>query len=374
MTENFRITAVSDQSTLQNLADDWDQLVRDSRSFSPMLTHAWISSYIQRRIRPRQRWTCLCAHRGDRLVGVLPLVLTPARRFGIKFEIASYPHDDTTPHGDVIVHDDEDADLIRALVDKAFELFPKAQMLRIGGLTDDSNVHRALPVGRSYQLVTTGEGCFLPVPEAFDTFRGTLSKNFRSNLNKARNHARRAGTVTFNIDNTSANRSAFLDQFMEIEAANWKGEEGSAIKASDDLQKWYATLIPRLEESGFLEWQTLCIDDEFVAANMCIRTPRKVFLWKLGYRDSYAKCSPGSLLLQHVIETEAERETLDSIELLTSYNWYSNWNMLARPHQSITFFRRGPKARFLSLASRLRAWLKSRRGGKRERVNRHGSE
>ena len=132
-------------------------------------------------------------------------------------------------------------------------------------------------------------------------------------------------------------------------------------------------LIPRLEDSGFLEWQTLRIDDEYVAANMCIRTPRKVFLWKLGYKDSYAKCSPGSLLLQHIVESETDRGELNSIELLTSYNWYNNWNMLARPHQAITFFRRGPKGRFLALASRIREWLKSRRAGTPGRADRHSS-
>lgn len=362
---------VSDESQLQALASDWDQLIRNSRAFSPMLTYAWVSSFFQQRVRSGRRWACLCAYRDEKLCGLLPLVLGNVNQLGIEFETASYPHDDTTPHGDIIVRDDEGPDTVRELIDRAFEMFPQVQMLRISGVSEFSNVLRALPTGQLYQLRTTGEGCYLPVPDDFDTFRGSLSKNFRSNLNKARNHARRAGMVTFEIDNSSAGRATFLDQFMEIEAANWKGEGGSAIKMSNELAKWYEMLIPRLEESGFLEWQTLRIEDEFVAANMCIRTPRKVFLWKLGYRDSYAKCSPGSLLLQHVVASEADRGELNSIELLTSYNWYNNWNMLARSHQAITFFRRGPKGRFLSVASRIQEWLKSQRAGTPARADRH---
>ena len=290
----------------------------------------------------------------------------------MKYLSGAFPFDDSTPHGDVVVHEDEDPEVIRELVNAAFESFPDLQTLRFNGISDYSAVHRVLPGDFVYELRSSGEGSYLPVPEDFDAYRSALSKNFRSNLNKARNHARRAGEVSFNIDNTTPGRASFLDEFMDIEAANWKGEKGSAIKASTDLSKWYATLVPALEKSGLLEWQSMRIDNETIAANLCIRTPRKVFLWKLGYKDAFSKCSPGSLLLQHVIETASNDGNLDSIELLTSYAWYDNWNMQAHHFQSLTFFRNGLKGRLLCVASRLKTRLRSHRRGKRKRAGRHG--
>ena len=106
MTESLRIVAISDESELQALASDWDQLIRTSRAFSPMLTYAWVSSFFQQRVRSGRRWACLCAYRDEKLVGLLPLVLGNVSQLGMEFETASYPHDDTTPHGDIIVHDD----------------------------------------------------------------------------------------------------------------------------------------------------------------------------------------------------------------------------------------------------------------------------
>jgi CelD/BcsL family acetyltransferase involved in cellulose biosynthesis len=371
MNEALKTIVVTEESQLKALAADWDNLIVDSRAFSPMLSYAWISSFLNRRVRTNNHWACICAYRGDQLCGVLPLVFASTKRFGLEYEVASSPHDSTTPNSDIIVADGEDPAIIRHLIDTVFEKFPRVQILRISGVTDLSNALRILPTRHPHELKTIGEGCYVPVPSDFDAFRASLSKNFRSNLNKARNHARRAGTVTFDLDSSSANRAAFLDEFMEIEAANWKGDSGSAIKMSSELVSWYTTLVNRLEETGLLEWQTMRIDDDYAAANLCIRSPRKVFLWKLGYKESYSKCSPGNLLLEHVISTESERGELESLELLTSYSWYEKWNMQARSLKSLSLFRRGPKGRLLHAASRIREWLKSRRKTDDERPLRH---
>ena len=372
MTENLKTVAITDEDQLQAIAADWDRLLHNSKAFSPMITYAWISTYFSLRVRPGNRWVCLCAYRRDELAGVLPLLISSSKRFGLTFDLADYPHDATTLNGDVIVHDDDADDVVRELIDQAFALFPAVQMVRIRGVSDFSNVHRALPGRYIYECATTGEGAYLPIPASFDEFRASLSKNFRSNLNKARNHSKRAGAVSFAVDSTSENRAEFLEEFMDIEAANWKGDSGSAIKMSSELRQWYGTLLPRLEASGMLEWQTMRIDESYAAANMCIRTPRKVFLWKLGYDNAFNKCSPGSLLLEHVIETESEKGQLESIELLTSYRWYDNWKMATRPTQSVSFFRRSAKGRLLHLASQLRSWLQQKRKGE-DRPNRHAA-
>ena len=171
MTENLKTVAITDEDQLQAIAADWDRLLHNSKAFSPMITYAWISTYFSLRVRPRRSWVCLCAYRGDQLCGVLPLLISSSKRFGLTFDLADYPHDATTLNGDVIVHDDDEDDVVRELIDQAFALFPAVQMVRIRGVSDFSNVHRALPGRYIYECATTGEGAYLPIPAEFDEFR-----------------------------------------------------------------------------------------------------------------------------------------------------------------------------------------------------------
>ena len=101
MSQPIRIAVVSDESALQQLGADWDRLISESGAFSPMLSYAWVGAFLARRLRPGQRWACLCAYRDETLCGVLPLVLGPRKQMGVKYTSGAFPFDDSTPHADI---------------------------------------------------------------------------------------------------------------------------------------------------------------------------------------------------------------------------------------------------------------------------------
>ena len=55
-------------------AEAWDRLAMASADRLPMLSHAWVSSFLEHRTVDGSPWQCFFAYEGAELVGVLPLV------------------------------------------------------------------------------------------------------------------------------------------------------------------------------------------------------------------------------------------------------------------------------------------------------------
>jgi len=120
--------------------------------------------------------------------------------------------------------------------------------------------------------------------------------------------------------------------------ASWKGREGTAIKCSEQMSSFYSTLVNRLYESGWLEWHILRTEGRAIAVNLAIHVQQGILLWKLGYDDAYAKCSPGGMLFQKLLERVFPVSEIAEINLLTDAKWYDNWNMARREYREIRFY------------------------------------
>ena len=55
-------------------AEAWDRLAMASSERLPMLSHAWVSSFLEHRNLGGAPWQCFFAYQDAELVGVLPLI------------------------------------------------------------------------------------------------------------------------------------------------------------------------------------------------------------------------------------------------------------------------------------------------------------
>src|SRR5437899_1871656 len=87
---------------------------------------------------------------------------------------------------------------------------------------------------------------------------------------------------------------------------------------------------PRNSQTVMLEWRFMTGDGSTTAANLAIRMPKSLVIWKLGYNDTYPRCSPGSILFEELVKREIGARTIDEINLTTDQPWYDNWEMRRR--------------------------------------------
>jgi CelD/BcsL family acetyltransferase involved in cellulose biosynthesis len=303
-----------------------------------MSSYAWVSSYFGHFVEPPESWVCLLATRADRLVGVLPLLLNPGGSSAHTVRLPQNPHALSV---DAVLELEAKQDIFETLLDAARELEVKPTAIVFGRVREDSPTHLLATPGLFRFTELAENGAYLPVPTNFEEYRQSLSRNFRNNLNKARNKLAKLPNVQTTILAGDEADPELLPRFAAVEAASWKGDVATAIQCSPQLLDFYGDLTRGLHRAGWLEWQFLDTDGHDIAANLCIRLRRSLFVWKLGYDAEYSRCSPGGMLLEHVVRQASEERTVDQIDLTTNQPWYDNWGMSWRRYNDLTGFWKG---------------------------------
>lgn len=133
-----------------------------------------------------------------------------------------------------------------------------------------------------------------------DYVRSTLSgKHFRDLRRKGRNLESELGDIAF-VDR--AGELQAVDDFLALEAAGWKGEEGTALAAGPGAA-FFRAICGAFAESGRLQMLTMQAGDHTVAMQSALIAGDGLFCFKITYDESLGRFSPGTRL---VAETASE--------------------------------------------------------------------
>jgi CelD/BcsL family acetyltransferase involved in cellulose biosynthesis len=153
-----------------------------------------------------------------------------------------------------------------------------------------------------------------------------LNSGRRSDLRRAVRNSEKIGPLSYQIlSPTPSQLGPILEEALDVEAANWKGSEGSAI-AHDKLRgQFYRYYAAAACAAGILRLCFLRIGGQSVAMQFALECAGSFWLLKIGYRDEFARCSPGMLLMAETIRYAASRG-LASFEFLGNVdNWTRIW-------------------------------------------------
>ena len=322
---------------LAPLRDQWNRLCLAADHRTPFLSYAWISAWLEHRLRADESWFCVLAFEGERLLGVLPLVATPLPLAAGRRVVLRAPVDGHGIAGDALCARGREPELLGALFAAAARHRPDHLCIDLSRVLEGSGTLTAWGNGLGGVRTTLrplGRGAYLPIRGRFEDYRAGLSGNFRSNLNKAANKLARLPGVRERFLGGEEASPELLPQFIEVEARSWKGQDGNAIRKSPAAVAFYTTLCERLAEAGWLEWHLLEADGRTLAANLAVRMGGTVYVWKLGYDEGYARCSPGGMLFERLLR-RAHDEGLEEISLLTDQPWYERWQMRWRRYHGL---------------------------------------
>jgi CelD/BcsL family acetyltransferase involved in cellulose biosynthesis len=163
-----------------------------------------------------------------------------------------------------------------------------------------------------------------------------LNSGRRSDLRRAVRTAEKIGPLTYQILSPSPSQLApILEEALEVEAANWKGSEGTAI-ARDHLRgPFYRHYAAAASAAGILRVCFLRVGGKAVAMQLALECSGGFWLLKIGYREEFARCSPGMLLMAETIRYAASRG-LASYEFLgNTDNWTRVWTSDEMPTVTI---------------------------------------
>ncbi|WP_210485787.1 GNAT family N-acetyltransferase [Microvirga antarctica] len=355
--ETMRTVSVSDFEGLAPHLAAWDDLAWHAPQRIPNLLPAWIDAYLRHRLGPNESWICCFAYLGDRLVGALPLVVTPHPVFGRARPVLYTPYDALTPSGDIVLSADHATLALNALLGEVRRQLPHHLGVDFKAVRQSSALWDALQSGVDGYVLREGfcpKYSSLAVDGDAEAYFAELKK-LRSNLRRFRKKLDGRGTVTVELLRGEDATEAFLPEFIALEASGWKGRNGTSIADNPRVVAFYETLVTNFARQGRWEWHTIRVDGRLIAAQMGARCGSGLMLPKYSFDEDFAEFRPGSLLTGEVLRDAFARGEIDEVNPMSDGEAHRTWHMQPEGYLNAHLVRRGPVAAVLQLP-RIEAW------------------
>lgn len=170
-------------------------------------------------------------------------------------------------------------------------------------------------------------GCpWIPLDASWQEPEQYLNLGRRSDFRRARRIAESMGPVRCEVlAPTPAALPPLLEEAFRVEAAGWKGRQGSALLARAERGSFFRYYAAAACQQGILRLCFLRIGEQAVAMQLATECGGGFWLLKIGYDEHFARCSPGMLLMLETIRYAAARG-LRAYELLgTVEPWMELW-------------------------------------------------
>ncbi|SOC47729.1 Acetyltransferase involved in cellulose biosynthesis, CelD/BcsL family [Blastococcus aggregatus] len=211
----------------------------------------------------------------------------------------------------------------------------RGQPVRLKRLPDDSPLlpHlRALPVRRAAVLDRAVAGTpAIALSERWREPEHHFSKRRRGDFRTALRRAEGLGEVEFSVEQPAPGEvDALFEEITVVEAAGWKTAAGTSLVARPDQREFFRRFCTLAAEQDATRFAFLRIDGRPVAVQLAVEAHGRYSLFKIGFDEQFARCSPGNLLMLHTVRWAAERG-LETFEFLgTEEPWTSLWTDVSR--------------------------------------------
>ena len=229
---DYKVRLVEDEAGFEALESRWSDLLARAANPNTFLGHDWLycwwTSY-----RPRARLCLLLAERGERLIGIAPLMRTRGTRSYLPLRALQFVGDGTseTDHMNFVVDAAEQVPVISALLTAIDKL--KWDLLLLNQMPSGaSNTHAVVEFARSRGWLIASQEVPCPacrLPDDYESLLRSMPGRFRTALRSTRRKLDALGDVSFGLHLTVEEIPAALDTLfrnharsLEAQGAGWR--------------------------------------------------------------------------------------------------------------------------------------------------------
>ena len=285
---------------------------------APSILHAW-NTLAQFAIEPNpfhESWYLLPALRGldtdetvqmllfeagDMLAGMIPIAREP-RYYGRRIpHLGSWTHPNCFLGAPLVAPGFERA-FWRVLLEWADARTGNALFLHLSDLPLHGPLFEALTSelaeqARDFGIVYREERALLETeqtPEEY--FTDSLSGKQRSELRRKLARLSEQGKVAFVRQSDGEALNSWIDAFLTLEGAGWKGITKSSLNSLSTTSTLFREALLGAAAQRKLQRRSLTLDDRPIAMMTSFLTPPGAFGYKCAFDEAYARYSPGMLL------------------------------------------------------------------------------
>ncbi|QRM27225.1 GNAT family N-acetyltransferase [Microvirga sp. VF16] len=348
---DLRTVTVRDVDALTMHRVAWDRLAWEAPQKLPFLLSGWVNAFLRHRLKPNERWFCSFIYASERLVGVLPVIVTPHSLFGSSRPTLRTPYDAHTPSGDVLLAPDCALAAFQALLAEVGRQEPTHLGFDFKAVRRNSPLWAGLSDECQDYVMCLGLRSmfsFLDVRGDFEDYLASLG-SIPKNLRRYRKKLEGRGRVSVEVQTSAAPSEEFLAEYLALEASGWKGRNGTAMRDDPNTIAFYEALVRNFTAQGWWEWHAVRVDDCLVAARMAIRCGRSLLLPKIAFNEDFADCRPGMIVTGEVFRDAFSRPDLDEVNHISDADAHRLWHMPRDEYVDVHLIRRAALPMLCSL-------------------------
>ena len=275
----------------------------------------------------------VCAWRGGRLAGVLPLCL----RGGSVRSLTNAQ----TPGFGMLAEDDRVAG---ALARHLFAARPRHVDIAHVDAADPAlaALERAASSAGYGLLRTTIQRSPFVALDGHGAIDSGLGAKPAANLRRRARRLAATGTVQIEVSDGRHGLDGLLAEGLRLEGSGWKDTRGTAIASRADTRRFYGALARWARDEGLLRLAFLRLDGRGLAFQFGLQDARAYYFLKGGYDPSESRHAPGKLLADAMIARAAECG-LERFEFLGDAEpWKLEWTRACHERVRVQAFRPTP--------------------------------
>lgn len=282
-----------------SLMDEWETLVSEAVEPNPFY-EPWHLQAALKACDPSGSVELVQFREGGQLCALLPVKRS--------FSYYGYP----VPHLRGWLHDNAfcGAPLVKRGHETAFwtalhewaSLHSKSALfIHLEHLAEDGPLFRAFshcaPRWGHAVVVHRAERAMLQSPQsADDYFAASMSGKKRKELRRQFSRLSELGHIAIHRETGADGVTRWIDTFLALEAAGWKGKAGSALASNLDTEQLFREALTGAARANRLERLSITLDGRAIAMLVNLVSPPGVFSFKTTFDEHYARFSPGVLL------------------------------------------------------------------------------
>jgi hypothetical protein len=264
--------------------------------------------------------------------------------------------------GDILTSDLENDTGVRALLETILAR-ERTSIIDFGMLTEPAFLvlrRRLDEWGMSYTWGHQSYGYVSDTTLETDALYRQLGKKSRRRIRHTRRRLGRDFQVAFNrlASEDVGENLHWFERFLVLEAAGWKGREGTSIASNASQQNYYRAIVETAARQGALDWCALMADGTLLAMSLGLRTPRAVWVSKIAYNEDYAHHSPGTDLVHQIHLDCIDDPDIDTINWITAPEYLSAWRPSRCPYYHLRIFDGSIPGRGLYVADSCKLFLR----------------
>lgn len=278
----------------------WDALAADASEPNPFFESWYLLPSLQHLTHDGEV-SILHYEEDGRLAGLMPIVRA-RRYYGHAVpNLAAWLHDNAFCGAPLIARGSE-VGFWQEILRWADRNAEAALFLHLRAMPLHGPVHAALEAvaaseGRRVALVHREARAMLESdlsPEAY--LEASLSQKKRKELRRQARRLAEEGDLQITREQDGRGLLPWLDEFLALEGAGWKGDSGSALASSRGTESLFRASLIGAAQRGRLERLTVRLDGRAIAMLANFLTPPGAFSYKTAFDQNFARFSPGVLL------------------------------------------------------------------------------